>query len=300
MQQVFQPIIKSGDGVISRDEALQVASSQALEWAIKQRQLVQILPELYAARINDGALVAAATRYAAPSGALSHTTALWAWGLLRTLRRPLHITVPAIGRQPRGSSLITTHRQHRQLDVVSRNGRPITSLEAALLDSTSFLERDLWRAAMIKAVRERRTTAALLQRELLLRSNLKGRASARRLIGLLAEGCQSELELFGYTKVFRHPSMPTLKSQYPVRLRNRTVYLDVAHEELRVAIELDGAEFHDGPAYVERDRRRDIELAAHGWVVLRFSARRLRDDPAGVRREVLEVIAARSAQLLAS
>lgn len=299
MHQAFQQVIKSGNGVLSRADALQVASPGALEWAIKQHQLVRVLPELYVVRISDGSLLAAATRYAEPNGALSHTTALWAWGLLRTLHRPLHITVPT-GRHPRGSSLITVHRQHRTLSIARRNGRPIVGHESALLESAALLECDIWRAAMIKAVRDRHVLPAHLERELLRRDNLKGRKAARHLIDLLARGCQSELELFGYTKVFRHPSMPALKSQYPVRLRNRTVYLDLAHEELRVAIELDGAEFHDRPEHVERDRRRDVELAAHGWIVLRFSARRLREDPAGVRREVLEVLAARRAQLLAS
>ena len=39
------------------------------------------------------------------------------------------------------------------------------------------------------------------------------------------------------------------------------------------------------------DRRRDSELVAAGWTVLRFSGERLRDDPLGVAAEVSAVLA---------
>jgi very-short-patch-repair endonuclease len=52
----------------------------------------------------------------------------------------------------------------------------------------------------------------------------------------------------------------------------RSVLLDAAYREARVAVELDGARFHDGREARERDMRRDSAFAVIGWVVLRFSA----------------------------
>nr|WP_275586007.1 DUF559 domain-containing protein [Geodermatophilus sabuli] len=76
-----------------------------------------------------------------------------------------------------------------------------------------------------------------------------------------------------------------------------TVYLDAAVPELRVAVELDGAAFHGSAAARERDTRRDVALAALGWVVLRFSYRRLTREPDACRREILQVCRARRALL---
>jgi very-short-patch-repair endonuclease len=66
-----------------------------------------------------------------------------------------------------------------------------------------------------------------------------------------------------------------------------------------VAIELDGAAFHGDPAAWEWDIRRDVALAALGWVVLRFSYRRLTTEPDTCRREILTVRAARRSLLTA-
>ena len=71
------------------------------------------------------------------------------------------------------------------------------------------------------------------------------------------------------------------------------MYLDIAVEEVLLGIELDGRRHHDGPGEVERDRRRDVALAALGWQTLRFSGHRLYNDPAGVLAETLAVVEAR-------
>lgn len=46
-----------------------------------------------------------------------------------------------------------------------------------------------------------------------------------------------------------------------------------------------------------RDIRRDVALAALGWVLLRFSYRRLMTDPDACRREILQVCSARRSLL---
>jgi hypothetical protein len=299
MHNHLQKLLDVHGGVLSRSDALAQVSRHTLGTALRNGQLTPVLPGIYLERITDAGLLGAATRYAGPEGALSHTSALWLWGLLAALEKPLHITVPA-DRQPRGSSFIRAHRQATPPEIRMRHGHSSVRLEQAVLESAPFLSRDARRAVAIAAVRERYTTADRLAAELTRLPNLRGRAEMRTLIALLEVGCQSELELFGYARIFNHPSFSDLAAQYPVRLSNRTIYLDLADTELRVAIELDGAMFHDGPITRERDRRRDVELAALGWVVLRFSARRLREDPDGVRREVLAVLDARRTQLRAA
>jgi very-short-patch-repair endonuclease len=138
-------------------------------------------------------------------------------------------------------------------------------------------------------------SARQLRTELAAQPALSGRRAFVELLGLVERGCESELEIWGVRKVLQGPGMPRFVQQHPVALPWGTVRLDAAIPELKVAVELDGAAFHGSAEARERDTRRDAALAARGWVVLRFSYRRLMRDPEGCRREILEVCRARRA-----
>jgi len=71
------------------------------------------------------------------------------------------------------------------------------------------------------------------------------------------------------------------------------MYLDLYAEEERVDVELDGAGVHGDPRQREIDLRRDALLATVGVLVVRFSHRRLVQEAGAVRREVVEILAAR-------
>lgn len=83
------------------------------------------------------------------------------------------------------------------------------------------------------------------------------------------------------------PGMPPCEQQHRMLLPSGPVRLDAAWPEVKLAVELDGAAFHGSPAARERDLRRDAALAALGWVVLRFSYRRLMREPEACRAEIL-------------
>ncbi len=142
-------------------------------------------------------------------------------------------------------------------------------------------------------------TVAELRTEEARRPSLPGRRELRSLVDLVAQGCQSELEIWGVREVLQAPGMPRFVQQHPVALPFGTVHLDAAIPELRVDVELDGAAFHGSSEARERDTRRDVALAGLGWVVLRFSYRRLTREPEACRQEILAVCWARQ-ELLAA
>jgi hypothetical protein len=107
------------------------------------------------------------------------------------------------------------------------------------------------------------------------------------LLGFIAGGCESELEIYGVRHVLAIPGIPPCEQQYRLLLRDGPVRLDAAWPEVRMAVELDGAAFHGSPEARERDLRRDAALAAQGWLVLRFSYRRLMREPEACRAEIL-------------
>jgi hypothetical protein len=46
--------------------------------------------------------------------------------------------------------------------------------------------------------------------------------------------------------------------------------IDLALPLINVAVELDGTYWHSLPAAIDRDRRKDAWLLAHGWTVIRI------------------------------
>jgi very-short-patch-repair endonuclease len=157
-----------------------------------------------------------------------------------------------------------------------------------------MLDRRVRREPAITAVRNRVVTPASLHSVLADDVRLPGRAELAQLISLLDEGCESELEIWGFLGVFDVPGLRHGRRQMWLRTPARSFRLDIGYEAERVAIELDGRRYHSSAEQRERDMRHDAALASIGWLTLRFSHARLHDDISGCRRDALKTLAARS------
>ncbi len=113
-------------------------------------------------------------------------------------------------------------------------------------------------------------------------------------MSLLVDGCRSELEIWGCLEVLRAPGMPAFVQQRRVTVAGRTVFLDVAYDDVLLAVEMDGAAWHGSRAQREADIARDALLATIGWQTLRFSYTRMTASPDACRREIHGVHEARS------
>jgi REase_MTES_1575 len=193
------------------------------------------------------------------------------------------------------------------LSTTRIQGLPVTGLARSLVDTWGLARRagkgrplgapGLARRAVIESVRSRRISVATMRAESDARGIYAGRSALVPLLDLVAGGYESELEIWGVTRVLPGPPrVPAPVQQHPVRLGNgRWVRVDAAYPDALVAVELDGAAFHGSREARERDLRRDSALAALGWVVLRFSYARLMADPEGCRREIESVVQGRMA-----
>jgi very-short-patch-repair endonuclease len=229
------------------------------------------------------------------AGVASHATALALWELVPP-GGPVHVSVQA-GRGSRPAPGVVVHRSQDLRDPLRRvDGLPVTCVERAIVDTwgrPAPLRRELVRAAAITAVRQRLCTPRDLAFEVARRPQLPARAELSRLVGLLADGCRSELEIWGCLHVLRAPGMPDFVLQRRVEVRGQVFFLDAADEEAMLAVELDGAAWHGSPRQRERDIRRDGLLATVGWQTLRFSYARMTDAPDSCRRDYLDVRATR-------
>ena len=246
----------------------------------------------------------AATLWA--KGPLSHHSALVLWDAMPPQRGKLHVTVPA-DRYPRNTKGVAVHRTTLPMSMTTIRGIPVTTLARSLVDAWDWSNRSrkgvphgglpAVRQAVIECVRGRRISVAALRADSAAYRMHAGRPALLELLDLVAGGCESELEIWGVTRVLPGPPrVPAPIQQHPVRLDSgRWVHLDAAYPDALVAVELDGADFHGSREARERDLRRDSALAALGWVVLRFSYARLIADPEGCRREIVTVVLRRLA-----
>jgi very-short-patch-repair endonuclease len=225
----------------------------------------------------------------ATDGVISHRSALALWELASP-GGEVHLTVE-LSRSARGSAGVVLHRTRELRDTIRRvGGLPVSCVERAVVDSWGSpggLSRADLRAAAIGAVRRRLCRPRQLFDEVERRPCLRSRAALLQLVGLLNEGGQSELEIWGCLNVLQAPGMPPFVQQRRISVGAESFFLDAAYEDVMLAVEMDGAAWHGSREQRERDIRRDALLATIGWQTLRFGYRRLTTAPEGCRRDVL-------------
>jgi very-short-patch-repair endonuclease len=203
----------------------------------------------------------------------------------------------AHSRSGRGTPGVALHRTRELDDAVRRvDGLPVTCVERAVVDAwgrPGGLTPSELRGAAIDAVRRRLCSPRDLLREVERRPCLRGRSALLQLVALLADGCRSELEIWGCLHVLRGPGMPAFTLQRPIEVAGERFVLDAACDEVRLAVEMDGAAWHGFRDQRERDIRRDALLATVGWQTLRFAFRRLTGAPDGCRRDIRAAYSAR-------
>lgn len=308
MRAHLQRALDSAGGAAHRDDISATVTPRVLDRAVGAGLVVRLFPRVYA----DAALAAeprvlrrAAVAATRGRGALSHLSALDLWDLPvpeAALSRH-HVSVPE-DCHIRGDERLVVHRRRGFTNApphaVTRDGLDVVRLDRAVVESWPLLQDEHQRAPAILAVRQRLTLPSRLLQTARDIPNLPGSASLSVLLGLLADGCHSELEIWGCLHVFWHPSLPEPRRQVPVRLGSRTIYLDSLYEEELVNVELDGAAYHSSAAQRERDIRRDAALARRGIQVVRYSPLRMRTETDAVRAEFVEVLEVRRQQLRAA
>lgn len=85
-----------------------------------------------------------------------------------------------------------------------------------------------------------------------------------------------------------------LASKHPADLTPQHVVgryrLDFADPGRMLAIEVDGLAYHNGQESFIKDQRRQRDLQALGWTVVRFAAKEVLDDPSACLREVARLV----------
>jgi hypothetical protein len=238
----------------------------------------------------------AATVACGADALLSHRSAAAAWGLCDDDPVRWHVTVPRRGlTAPRDVHLHFTRRLDRA-DLATLRAVPTTAVPRTLVDLAAVLEpealeRAVHQAAVLRLL-DRRAMAGALERA----CGRRGVGRLRALVGETASGpIRSELER-RFLTLCRRAAVPRPEVNARVRARGARFEVDALWRDARVGVELDGAAFHLTRRAFEVDRRRDAVLAAAGYVVLRYTWRRISEEPEKVVGELRAVLAARGGQ----
>jgi len=274
-------IARRQHALITFDQALAAGLSHGqVRRRIRSGEWSTVRPGVYA--INGAPptwlqTVAAVTLSSGPQVWASHETAGALWSMPGVGDDAIHV-VTGLDRRVRLAGV----RGHRSgtlfgADLTNHQRIPVTTPARSLVDLSARLSYRQLGLAVDDALRRRLMTLESLQRCVARLSEAPGR---RRVVlhELLADRLpgydpgDSDLE----TRVLRvcvANGFPPPVQQYRIRLGGRTFRIDLAYPLWRLAIELDGWEFHRTRTAFDDDRARANLLVAQGWALIRFTSR---------------------------
>jgi len=207
---------------------------------------------------------------------LSHYPAAVLWGLRPPPAHTMHVTVG--GRGVRSRNGIQAHTAHLDPgDATRKHGIPVTSPARTLLDlATTVSDKDLDRT--VNEARVHHLVSDLSLNEQFSRyPRHRGTQALKQAMRTEPALTKSEAER-RTLELIRAARLPTPETN--VKLAGHEV--DFLWREQRLVVEVDGYAFHSSRRSFERDRRKDRELTAAGYRVIRVTWRQLTDEPTAV------------------
>ncbi len=276
-------------GVITRSQLLSLGfSSKAIEHRIARGRLHRVWSGVYALgrpHISRRGIWTAAVLACGPDAALSHATAAALWEIRAEPRGAIEVSVPsALVKRHAG---IIAHRRSSLLrcDLTFRDGIPVTSPAATLIDLAARLPRRQLEAAINEADKRDLTNPDELRTALETARRRPGVASLRETLDRHTFALtDSELER-RFLAIVRHAGLKTPTTG--ARLNGFKV--DFHWAQLGLVVETDGLRYHRTPAQQARDRLRDQAHAAAGLTPLRFTHAQVRYESDHVRATLAAV-----------
>lgn len=226
--------------------------------------------------LSDDARELAAVLAYGPRAALSNRSAGYRWRMVE--RRPEHINVAVALRNARPRPGIRLHRTAtlRRGDVRRLDGIPLTSPARTVLDLASELSSDELEGIVAASLRRGIVAKAQLRAQLARNPGRTGTPALRAVLDQAAGAA------FTRSRAERRMLALVRSAGLPaplVNARRHGYELDFLWPEQRLVVEVDGFAFHADRTAFDRDRRRDADLALHGYVVLRVTWRQLVGEP---------------------
>ena len=295
--EALRRVLRDQEAVISRAEALGcgMTLSQLRYWIRPGGPWQRLLPGVYLAATGTPTRVQteiAAMRYAGPGSVLTGTASLRRHGIRVPEGKALTVLIPG-GRVRAGWSFVRVWPTTRMPEFVLADGAVrFTRAARAVADAS----RELGSLREVRAV-----TAAAVQRqccrladlsEELAHAPMRRSAWLRQALAEVADGVRSVAE--GDLRDL------IIGAQLPHPMFNPRLYLgraflakpDAWWPAAGVAVEVNSREWHLSPEDWERTEARHARMGACGIILLPFTPRQIRTDPASVTARIKSALRA--------
>ena len=266
----------------STDEAHAAGISRR---ALQNRVWKRIGAELYCSRAwhVDPWEVLAAWHRRSPAITFSGKTAAWMHGLDCTPTEPVEALVAVTSPLRSCFGLALRRAELRPGDVTRLRALPVTALPRTLRDLCVQWTPVEALVAIDMAVKLGLTDGAELWRYARTTMGARGSPTLRELASLSAPA-ESPLET-RFRWLFVRSGLPRPEVQKELRAKDGRFLarVDLYYGSARLVVEIDGANHRDRQV---SDLRRQNQLVAAGFVILRFTSTDLRDRPEGVVADV--------------
>jgi very-short-patch-repair endonuclease len=220
--------------------------------------------------------------YAGPGSILTAAAALRRLGLRAPRVDVVDILVPA-ARRRQNAGFVRVLRTTRMPEQACISGQIRFAMAARAVADAARTLKDLGevRAVVAGSVQRRWCRVTELAEEL-RRGPATGSAHFRRVLAEVADGIRSAAEA-DLRDLVKRAGLPM--PMFNARLYAGQVLIGVADAwwpEAAVAAEVDSREWHLSPGDWERTLRRHARLTSHGILVLHFTPKQIRTEPAAV------------------
>lgn len=276
--------LTANDGIVSRGQLLAAdLSASSIARRVKAGELCVVVPGVYRAAATtmtpDLRMRAIALRV--PDAVITGRWAAWWHDLAGPTNDPVTIIVPPGGFQPCWRDLKVMRRPLDRADRMTLRGLPVSTRARTVLHCAGRADAEDIRDRAL----QRGTTILSLETALKRMAPGHGTAAARRLVEPIRQGGVSPPE-----RDLRRALTQVAGSHWRCGLwvwaAERECWLDLAVEEIKLAVEVDGWTVHSRGDAFHTDRGRQNALVQAGWTVLRYTPRHLRDDMPGVVSEI--------------
>jgi hypothetical protein len=274
----LSPITRLPDGAFTRAGAKTCGvSSYELDQLLEVGRVVRVVRGVYRRSDTPDSLelrVAAVALIRRPFWIFTDRTAAWLHGIDVLRYHELELLPPLDVISLRGNSRVRHgacnggERDLRPEDVMQRGAVKLTTPVRTAMDLGCKLSRREALAALDAFMRDCGVTREDMHDLLPRYFGRRGVKQLRELMPLATPLAESSGESWARLAII-DAGLPAPTPQVWVLEGGRRKFrVDLAYEKCKIAIEYDGAEFHDGDERAEHDRRRRAWLREHGWTVI--------------------------------
>lgn len=275
--------------IIRRDQALTAGiATSTLDSLVSRGRWTRLLPRVYSvgADSSDPAVrIRAGWLWAGAAATIAGPAAAWWLGLTIDPPVTVQLTVPPSQRMSHQPGYAITRARLPDGDVVLADRVAVTSPARTCLDLARTGRPDL----LDEALRLGKVNQAELDCSLHSSFGARGQSRARAARDAVRDNPWSQPERAAH-KLFREAGITGWTANQPVRVKDGRRFPDIAFDDIKLMVEIDGRAHHGTQQANEADFRRQNQFVRSGWTVLRFTPAELALNPDDVVAAVRETI----------